>query len=57
MNSYRVALIPGDGIGVDVVNEGCKVLDAVGKKFETQNYDLGESLPKIWRNTSRFSIS
>ena len=41
MNSYRVALIPGDGIGVDVVNEGCKVLDAVGKKFETQNYDLG----------------
>ena len=41
MNSYRVALIPGDGIGVDVVNEGCKVLDAVGLKFDTQNYDLG----------------
>ena len=41
MNSYRVALIPGDGIGVDVVNEGCKVLDAMGLKFDTQNYDLG----------------
>ncbi len=41
MNSYRVALIPGDGIGVDVVNEGCKVLDSMGLKFDTQNYDLG----------------
>jgi len=41
MNSYRIALIPGDGIGVDVVTEGCKVLNAVEGKFETQTFDLG----------------
>ncbi len=41
MNSYRIALIPGDGIGVDVVTEGCKVLNVVGGKFETQTFDLG----------------
>ena len=41
MSSYRIALIPGDGIGVDVVTEACKVLIATGLKVETQNYDLG----------------
>lgn len=41
MSSYRIALIPGDGIGVDVVTEACKVLSATGLKVETQNYDLG----------------
>jgi len=41
MSSYRIALIPGDGIGVDVVTEACKVLNATGLKVETQNYDLG----------------
>lgn len=29
----NIALIPGDGIGPDVVAEGVKVLDAVAKKF------------------------
>ena len=28
-----IALIPGDGIGPDVVGQAVKVLDAVGKKF------------------------
>jgi tartrate dehydrogenase/decarboxylase/D-malate dehydrogenase len=28
MNQYRIAVIPGDGIGVDVVEEGLKVLKA-----------------------------
>ncbi len=41
MSSYRIGLIPGDGIGVDVVTEACKVLNATGLKVETQNYDLG----------------
>ncbi|NBT95992.1 MAG: tartrate dehydrogenase, partial [Chloroflexi bacterium] len=26
-NHYSVAVIPGDGIGVDVINEGVRVLD------------------------------
>jgi len=40
----RLAVIPGDGIGVEVVTEGLKVLDAaVGGdvKVETTTYDLG----------------
>ena len=28
--TYRVAVIPGDGIGKEVVPEGMRVLDAVG---------------------------
>ena len=30
---YRVAVIPGDGIGKEVVPEGVRVLEAVSKKF------------------------
>jgi tartrate dehydrogenase/decarboxylase / D-malate dehydrogenase len=30
---YRVAVIPGDGIGKEVVPEGIRVLEAAGKKF------------------------
>ena len=40
----RLAVIPGDGIGVEVVAEGLKVLDAaIGNdvKVETTTYDLG----------------
>jgi 3-isopropylmalate dehydrogenase len=40
----RLAVIPGDGIGTEVVTEGLKVLDAaVGNdvKVETTTYDLG----------------
>ena len=30
---YQIALIRGDGIGPEVVNEAVGVLEAVGKKF------------------------
>ena len=30
---YRVAVIPGDGIGPEIVSEAQKVLDKVGEKF------------------------
>lgn len=30
---FKIATIPGDGIGPDIVREGCRVLEAVGKKF------------------------
>ena len=42
---YRLAVIPGDGIGTEVVAEGLKVLDAVstghGISFDRTEYDLG----------------
>ncbi|SDQ38349.1 3-isopropylmalate dehydrogenase [Thermostaphylospora chromogena] len=39
--TIRLAVIPGDGIGEEVVAEGLKVLQAVGPKVETTTYDLG----------------
>lgn len=33
---HRVAVIPGDGIGKEVVPEGIRVLDAAGKRFGIQ---------------------
>jgi len=42
---YRIAVIPGDGTGPEVVREGLKVLEAVAAaeefRYETQIYDLG----------------
>ncbi|MDG2033814.1 MAG: tartrate dehydrogenase [Rhodospirillales bacterium] len=34
MTSYKISLIPGDGIGKEVVPEGIRVLEAVGRKFD-----------------------
>ncbi len=31
--NYKIATIPGDGIGPDIVREGMRSLDAIGKKF------------------------
>ena len=37
---YKIAVIPGDGIGPEVVGEAIKVLDAVAKKYKhTFNYE------------------
>ena len=33
-NKMRIAVIPGDGIGHEVVPEGIRVLEAVGRKFD-----------------------
>jgi 3-isopropylmalate dehydrogenase len=42
---YRIAVIPGDGTGPEVIDEGLKVLAAAaqktGVKYELTNYDLG----------------
>ncbi|MFC7479967.1 3-isopropylmalate dehydrogenase [Luedemannella flava] len=37
----RIALVPGDGIGSEVVAQGRKVLDAVLPGIEATEYDLG----------------
>jgi tartrate dehydrogenase/decarboxylase/D-malate dehydrogenase len=33
MKSYRIAVIPGDGIGREVMPEGLRVMEAAGRKF------------------------
>ena len=34
--SYRIAVIPGDGIGVEVMPEGLRALEAVSQRFDIQ---------------------
>ncbi|MEE8431864.1 MAG: tartrate dehydrogenase [Candidatus Desulfatibia sp.] len=34
MTSYRIAVLPGDGIGKEVVPEGIRVLEAAGRRFD-----------------------
>ncbi len=45
MKSYKIAVIPGDGTGPEVIAEGMKVLDAAagrfGFKLDYTNYDFG----------------
>lgn len=50
--TFNLAVIPGDGIGIEVVAEGLKVLDAVSAKygvtFSKTSYDLGAA---FWHRT------
>jgi 3-isopropylmalate dehydrogenase len=68
MSSYKIAVIPGDGTGPEVVAEGIKVLNAVagpaGIHFDYTYYDLGgerykrtgETLPdSVLRELREFS--
>jgi len=52
MTTINLAVIAGDGIGPEVVGEGLKVLDVVGKKygveFKKTSYDLGAA---FWHRT------
>jgi 3-isopropylmalate dehydrogenase len=45
MTAHRIAVVPGDGTGPEVITEAVKVLevagDAFGFEFETTTYDLG----------------
>jgi 3-isopropylmalate dehydrogenase len=42
---YKIAVIPGDGTGPEVINEGLKVLEAVSRhfkfKYESKIFDFG----------------
>ena len=59
---YRLAVIPGDGIGKEVVPEGVRVLEAAAKKFnfelQLDNFDFascdyyqqhGKMMPDDWK--------
>ncbi|MDB5512340.1 MAG: leuB [Enterovirga sp.] len=60
--NYRIAVIPGDGIGKEVVPEGVRVLEAVAKRhgialqldwFDFSSYDYyakhGRMMPENWK--------
>lgn len=43
MNTYKIAVLKGDGIGPEIVDEALKVLDAAGRKFNIE-FDYNEGL-------------
>ena len=60
---YRIAVIPGDGIGVEVMPEGLRALDAVAGRFDLAlDYDHidwascdyylahGQMMPDDWKS-------
>src|SRR5210317_1171195 len=62
MSTYRIAVIPGDGIGTEVMPEGLRALEVVGKKFDLtlqfDHFDFsswdyyerhGKMLPNDWK--------
>jgi tartrate dehydrogenase/decarboxylase/D-malate dehydrogenase len=62
-SSYRIAVIPGDGIGTEVMPEGLRVLDAVARRFgiglQWDHFDFsswpyfekhGQMLPSDWKD-------
>jgi len=56
MRQHRIAVIPGDGIGIEVVAAGCRVLEASaqrdgGFRFDLENFDWGS---ERYRRTGRF---
>ncbi|HET9821304.1 MAG TPA: isocitrate/isopropylmalate family dehydrogenase, partial [Burkholderiaceae bacterium] len=63
MTKHRIAVIPGDGIGQEVVPEGLRVLDAAARRFgidlELQHFDYancayyerhGQMMPADWKD-------
>ena len=62
MSKHRIAVIPGDGIGKEVMPEGLRVLDAAARKFgialELDHFDwscdnyasIGAWMPKDWKD-------
>ncbi len=64
---FKIALIPGDGIGPDVIEEAINVLDKIGEKYgHTFNYEkllaggcaldeTGEALPSVTLETCKNS--
>jgi len=44
--SYKITLLPGDGVGPEVTSAAVKVLEATGIGFEWETVDIGESAIK-----------
>ncbi|MEG0371020.1 MAG: 3-isopropylmalate dehydrogenase [Clostridium sp.] len=42
-NNIKIAVMPGDGIGPEIINQAIKTLDAIGKKYDT-NFEYKEVL-------------
>jgi len=60
MTTHKVTLIPGDGIGPEVIEATVRMLEATGVKFEWESFAAGaeafekyhEYIPRSSRNRS-----
>lgn len=43
MGKYNIAVLPGDGIGPEVIEQAAKVIEAVGEKYN-HSFELKEGL-------------
>ena len=55
MAKYKIALLPGDGIGPEVVDATLVVMDALEKKADIE-FALGIDDSEIYGNVSFFSV-
>ena len=39
--THKIAVLPGDGIGTEIVDQAVKVLNALGEDFEMEFADVG----------------
>ena len=37
----KIAILPGDGIGTEIIDQALKVLNALGQKFEMESAPVG----------------
>lgn len=55
MRNYKIAAIPADGIGPEVISAGVEVLHALTRhdpqlKFDVETFDWGRTITKTWRD-------
>ena len=43
-----IAVLPGDGIGPEVINESIKILEAVGNRFRSEERRVGKECRSRW---------
>ncbi len=58
MSIYKIATIPGDGIGKEVVPEGVRVLDAIGRKYNIKfQWDMFDWSCETFKETGQMMPS
>ncbi|OLC09504.1 MAG: hypothetical protein AUH41_05085 [Gemmatimonadetes bacterium 13_1_40CM_66_11] len=54
MKTYRIAVLPGDGIGPEVIAQAVRVLEAVGERFELrfalETFPIGAAAVRVANN-------
>jgi len=61
MQTFTIAVVPGDGVGQEVVPQAKRVLERIGKKhsvsFAFQDFDWGAGHFARWRRSRAPSVT